>query len=247
MSKQLSIEIPTCCPDRFEAYYKQNFKLLAMLRDSIVVCINFQRYTDAQIDKYISYINNLGLDVRYTVSEYRRGCSLPRLREDTHQLANCPFGLNFDDDIELLNEDWIVGVSKALQFMQSHDDAGTVAIVNTKVRAAFDIRRMRDFLSINTEGGILYRTLPNGRMYDEAYYGLLGRMQDSLLVLSRRAAGYSHYVMHAGHCYNHYEGKDCKTMGYAVHGWQNVDQQIRAELNRLREICKRQPHTHMTK
>lgn len=208
-----------------------------MLQDSIVVCINFQRYSDDEIAKYVSYATAVGLEVHFRKSDYVYASSTIVTREDTHQLADCPFGLNFDDDIELLSETYIDALQASLQFLHEHDDAGSISIVSQSMHAPCQIRYANNTAVIQTDGGIMYRALPTGRMYDEAYYGLLGCAQDRLLVMNRLALGFKHYRCYAGKCYKHYAlvGQP-RLVGRKRHGWQGQPQQILAECRRLQSM-----------
>lgn len=79
--KLLSVELPVCGTQVFEKFYEQNFKKLSILKDIIIVNINFQNVPQDKICEYITYIESLGIEVRYIISDYAKGSSIIDLRE----------------------------------------------------------------------------------------------------------------------------------------------------------------------
>lgn len=221
--KKLSVELPTCTPENFEKYYKENFKYWSLLKNDICFNINFQNYTDEDIEKYISYIKSLGIEVRYIKTEYQKGSSLITLRENTHQIYPwCKYNITIDDDIEIFGELYINGIRNVIDFFDNNRYAGA-AIISQSCKNKIHVVKLVDFNYYGTNGGIIVRNRGDYRLFDKRYYGMLGCNQDSMLLALKILDGYSTYLGYCGE-FNHYEHK--QIFGKERHGWQDCEQQI---------------------
>lgn len=221
--KKLSVELPTCTPENFEKNYKENFKYWSLLKDDICFNINFQNYIDEDIEKYISYIKSLGIEVRYIKTEYQKGSSIITLRENTHQIYPwCKYNMTIDDDIEIFGEKYIDGIRNIIDFFDKNTNPGAAIIANS-CKNKMSIRHIPDFWYYGTDGGIIVRNRGDYRLFDKKYYGLLGCGQDSLLCISRILDGYSLWFGYCGE-FDHYKHRVIH--GKERHGWQDCEQQI---------------------
>ena len=230
--KLLSIELPVCGTQMFEKFYKKNFELLSILKDIITVNINFQDVPQDKICEYITYIESLGIEVRYIISDYVKGSSIIDLREKTHHICDeCPFSLILDDDIEILAETYVYVVNNIVNMMLEDQ---TIGVCN--IRKGKNIKEPVYFLHKGlklpyTAGGIVVRNRKDLNLYDPKYHHMTGCLADALLVYSRIAEGYNRLMCVVDTTlYNHYEIRKTRKSGYIRHEWGKVKQQVSMQI-----------------
>lgn len=233
--KLLSVELPVCGTQVFGNFYKQNFKKLSILKDIITVNINFQNVPQDKICEYINYIESLGIEVRYIISNYVKGSSLVNIREKTHHICDeCPFSLILDDDIEILDDTYVYAVNNIVSMMLEDP---TIGVCN--IRKGKNIKEPVYFIHKGlklpyTAGGIIVRNRKDLNLYDPKYHHMIGCLTDALLVYSRIAEGYNRLMcVVSTMLYNHYEIRKTRKSGYARHGWGKVEQQVSIHVHDL--------------
>lgn len=230
--KLLSIEIPTCSPDMFEKFYKDNFRYWSKAKDKVLFNINFQRYTDEEISKYVSYAESLGLEVHYCKSEYVKGSAMTDVREKTHQIyPHCPFNMIYDDDIAVLSETYVDTVMKLLDMMVADEKIG-VTTIRTRRRAEEPLIFIdKGVVFPFTYGGVIFRNREDKRLCPPEYVGMVGTV-DAIFILEKMSEGYKRLTCKIGRShFNHYELRVTREPGAVRHEW--TFDESNAEVSRL--------------
>lgn len=227
MSKLLSVEIPTCEPAQFEKFYKTNFKYWSLIKDKIVINMNFQNCSDEQIKGYVDYIESLGLEIHYSKNDYSRPVKFLTLRENVHSnYTECPFAWIGDDDIAILSEKYINEIEKMLDRMVADESIGVCTIRRNIITERPIAYLDKTLNQCYTAGGILVRIIrPDKCLSDPKYLDLTGHLEDTFHVFSRLIEGYTRWsLLLPQSYYEHYEIRSERARGGERHGWDHDEQ-----------------------
>lgn len=232
MKKLLNIEIPISNRnDTAIRIFKNNIKFFEPIRDLVDFSIlyNGEFITDKAMEQIGHEFNKYKINFYYREKKYtsEEQTNLLKIRQDCHAINPNPhpFSLLLDDDIEILNKEYIRDLMAGVYYMLENPKLGLLIIRKLAGYPAInsDISSITPILNttyISTSGGLLVRNIKEWEpfQYPANEYNVRGHWTDVFITFVRLRAGYG-IAQLVSESYNHYEIRNREGYDPGVRAW----------------------------